>query len=199
MAGKIKLSGKYAKIANKMLFEVTSILENNKIPYVLEAGTLLGIIRENRLLPWDNDLDITITRKHASKLLNRRYEFWKKGYRTRIRKFKEDRGPLKKGKPRILKIQTTKLIFLKDISLMDIFIKKLIDDEYVWTVSDKNPVLKSCPRKFYDEKIQYQYRNKKYWIPKDYKDYLTYHYGNWHKPVKKWNFRTDDKCKKKIL
>lgn len=199
MAGKIKLCGKYAKMANKMLHDITAIMEKNNIPYVLEAGTLLGIIRENRLLPWDNDLDITVTRQDATRLLKRRYKFWFKGYRTRIRKFKKDRGPFKKGTPRILKIQTRKLFFFKGVSLMDIFIKELIEDEYYWTVSDKHPVLKSCPRQYYEERTLYEYQNKKYWVPKDYTGYLTYHYGDWKTPVKEWNFRTDDKCKKKLL
>ncbi len=61
MAGSNKLTGAIAEKALKMLHDITEIMEANEIPYVLEAGTLLGIVRENRLLPWDNDMDITIT------------------------------------------------------------------------------------------------------------------------------------------
>jgi len=196
---KIKLQGKYAILANKMLEEVTAILEQENIHYVLEAGTLLGIVRENRLLPWDHDLDVTIPSDQYSSLLKIRWRFWKKGYRTRIRKFTRDIGPFKKGMPRILKIQTTKCLFIKDASLMDIFIKYPVKDEYQWTVSVKKPVLKATPKHFYDERTQILYKGKKYYVPLDYKEYLTYHYGNWRVPVKKWNFRTDDNCVKKEL
>lgn len=194
MSGKIKLQGKYAILANKMLEDVTFILEQGKIHYVLEAGTLLGIVRENRLLPWDNDLDITIPSDYCKPLLKIRWKFWLKGYRTRIRRFNRDLGPFKKGMPRILKIQTTKFLFIKDTNLMDIFIKYPVGNEYQWTVAVKKPVLKGSPKKFYDKRTQITYKRKKYFVPLDYKGYLKYHYGNWEVPVKKWNFRTDDNC-----
>jgi len=199
MPKKIKLQGKYARLANKMLHEVTEILEQENIHYVLEAGTLLGIVRENRLLPWDHDLDVTIPSDYCHHLLKIRWKFWRKGYRTRIRKFARDIGPFKKGMPRILKIQTTKFLFIKDTSLMDIFIKYPVKDEYQWIVSVKKPVLKGTPKHFYDKRTQITYREKKYFVPLDYKGYLTYHYGNWKVPVKEWNFRTDDNCVKKEL
>jgi lipopolysaccharide cholinephosphotransferase len=199
MAGSIQLTGKYAVIAEKMLQDVAIILEKSKIPYVLEAGTLLGIVREDRLLPWDNDVDITITREHAKKLLAIRWKFWLKGYRTRVRVFEKDTGPFKKGTPRILKIQTRKFLFFRDVSMMDIFIKDLMQDEYFWTVGVQEPVLKAAPRRFYDEHTAYPFRGKQFSVPKDYIGYLEYHYGDWKTPRKEWNYRTDDNCVREIL
>lgn len=199
MAGTIQLTGKYARLGENMLQDVAEILELEKIPYILEAGTLLGIVREDRLLPWDNDLDITITREYAKKLLACRWRFWLRGYRTRIRRFSKDTGPFKKGTPRILKIQTRKFLFFKDVSLMDIFIKDLIDDKYFWTVAEKNPVLKAAPRSFYEKHTNYTFRGKSYSVPEDYIGYLEYHYGDWKTPKKEWNYRTDDHCVQEIL
>jgi lipopolysaccharide cholinephosphotransferase len=199
MAGTIQLSGKYAVIGEKMLKDVAEILESSGIPYVLEAGTLLGIVREDRLLPWDNDIDITITNQHTRKLLSIQWKFWLKGYRARLRVFKRDTGPFKKGAPRILKIQTTRFLFFKGVSIMDIFIKELIDEKYFWTVGVSEPVLKSAPRKYYEEFTQYPFRGKNYSVPKDYIGYLEYHYGDWKTPKKEWNYRLDDACEKQIL
>ena len=39
---------------------VVDILNENKINFWLCHGTLLGIVRENRLLPWDHDIDFAI-------------------------------------------------------------------------------------------------------------------------------------------
>jgi phosphorylcholine metabolism protein LicD len=89
MAGNLKLTGKIEITARKMLKDVCRILDENEIPYTLEGGTLLGIIRENRLLPWDNDMDLTIADDHLEKLVKIRYKFWLAGYRTRIRKIKK--------------------------------------------------------------------------------------------------------------
>ena len=46
--------------ARKMLISVAELLDKNSILYHLEGGTLLGIVRDKDLLPWDNDIDISI-------------------------------------------------------------------------------------------------------------------------------------------
>ena len=42
------------------LIETIGILEKNDIPYWLCQGTLLGIIRDDELIPWDHDIDIAV-------------------------------------------------------------------------------------------------------------------------------------------
>ncbi len=193
MSSKVKLTGKYAKMANKMLKDITAILDKSGVQYVLEAGTLLGIVRENRLLPWDNDVDLTITSDNLKKLLKNRWRFYLMGYRPTIRKYKRDIGPFKKGMVRLFKVQVLKYYIIKEIKLLDIFVKYPVGDEYQWTVAVKKPVLKGVPKRFYDERTEILYQNTKYTVPKDYKGYLECHYGDWKTPVKEWNFRTDDK------
>ena len=175
-----------------MLLDTAKIFDKCKIDYVLEAGTLLGIVREDRLLPWDNDIDITITKKFQEVLLRNRWRFWFKGYRTRVKYYKKVTGPFKKGEVRMMKLQ--KLGPFKKLNLVDIFIKKLIDDEYFWTIAPKRPVLKSVPKKYYEEFTRINYEGYEYMAPKDYEGFLTYCYGDWKTVVKDWNFRTGDNC-----
>ena len=54
-----------AEIINKSkidsnFIETIDILEKNKISYWLCHGTLLGIIRDNELIPWDKDIDFAV-------------------------------------------------------------------------------------------------------------------------------------------
>ncbi len=42
------------------LEEISSILKKNKVDFFLDTGTLLGAIREQRFIPWDNDIDLGI-------------------------------------------------------------------------------------------------------------------------------------------
>jgi len=42
------------------LIEIINILNKNKIEYWICQGTLLGIIRDKRLIPWDHDIDIAV-------------------------------------------------------------------------------------------------------------------------------------------
>lgn len=46
--------------AVEILREVKSILDQKNIKYWLDSGTLLGAIRDNHLIPWDNDIDIGV-------------------------------------------------------------------------------------------------------------------------------------------
>ena len=193
MAGNLTLTGKLEVTAKKMLKDVCRILDENNIPYTLEGGTLLGIIRENRLLPWDNDLDITIVDDHLDKFIKIRWKIWLAGYRTRIRKSKKDMPHFPTGSVRLIKVQTRKFL-LKGVSLLDVFVKTKVDGKYFWTVGIKNPVLKSVPHHFYEELTKFRFDGYDYSVPVKYEDYLTYRYGDWKIPVKEYDFKKDDKA-----
>jgi phosphorylcholine metabolism protein LicD len=68
VAYKINLSNKNKEIAESLLLEVVKSLDSMNIEYWLEGGTLLGIKRESRLLPWDNDLDLSINNSQINKI-----------------------------------------------------------------------------------------------------------------------------------
>lgn len=192
MSGNLKLTGKLNIIAKKMLRKVCRILDKNKIPYVLEGGTLLGIVRENRLLPWDNDLDLTITEQDMDRILNLKRKFWWAGYKIRLVKSKEEMPHFPKGSVRLIKIKIKKYFFATGIGLMDIFVKKKIDNKYYWIVGQNNHVLKSVPCYFYENSTRYNFEGYEYSIPADFENYLTYRYGEWRKTVKDYDFKKDD-------
>lgn len=49
------------------LSELDRICQENGICYSLHGGTLLGAVRNQKLIPWDDDLDISMTRKNYEK------------------------------------------------------------------------------------------------------------------------------------
>ena len=71
-------------------------------------------------------------------------------------------------------------------------IKKKVKNDYYWVVGVKSVVLKSSPAKYLEKQKQIEFNGKKYFIPSDYKSYLTHRYKDWETPVKVWNFKKDD-------
>lgn len=201
MAGAQNLEGENGRTAVRMMKVTACIFDKIGIKYVLEAGTLLGVVRENRLLPWDNDVDFTITKPYEKILIRNAWRFFLKGYVVRLRRYRRDVKYFKKGEIRMVKISQRSLFsILKKNVTLEIFIKKKIGDEYYWTVDTKNPVLKAVPERFYDQQTKYIFEGMAFSVPEDYIGYLRCHYGeNWRTPIKEWNFRTDDCSVKEIL
>ena len=50
------------------------------------------------------------------------------------------------------------------------------------------------PKKLLSEHIEYCFYDKIFFVPKEYKTYLKYRYGDWNKKVKDYNFLTDDRA-----
>lgn len=190
MAYNITLEGNNLKEAEGLLKSVTSIFEIHKVKYWLEGGTLLGIRRENRLLPWDNDLDISLLYSEVSKLEPLIKDLKKKGYRIRQRRFKHTCDSFKNDDLRIIKIRKKRFFgLLKGKVCLDVFVKYTTDDKTCWEIDNKK---KYVPSHFYDNFKSIIFQNKSYPIPENTDDYLTYRYGDWQTTVKEWNTSTDD-------
>ena len=61
-------------LMNYLLKHVVSALNDNKIPYYLDCGTLLGCIREGTIMEKDTDVDVTIHLSLWDKLINIDFE-----------------------------------------------------------------------------------------------------------------------------
>ena len=190
MAYDITLEGENLKIAEKLLTDITLIFEKHDVQYWLEGGTLLGIRRENRLLPWDNYLDISLHIDEYPKLTELIKEIKNRGYRVRHRYFETNSDFFKEGDLRMIKIRTKKFFgLLKGNVCLDIFVKYTIDNKTYWEIDKKT---KFVPHKFYQSFKSIQFKGKSYATPENTDDYLTYRYGDWQTPVKDWNTSKDD-------
>ncbi|NNE01904.1 MAG: hypothetical protein HKN52_01960 [Eudoraea sp.] len=192
MAYNITLEGKNLVQAEHLLSDVITIFESCHVAYWLEGGTLLGLRREGRLLPWDNDLDISIHESEFSKLSLLTRTLKKKGYRVRTRVFEKDSAIFKKGDLRMIKIRTKRFFGLvKGNVCLDVFIKYTKDKKTYWEIADK---VKNVPSEYYDTFKTIDFKGKSYAIPELTDEYLTYRYNDWETPVKDWDTAKDDRA-----
>lgn len=54
----------------QLMKDVHEVLEAHDISYWIEGGTLLGAVRHNGIIPWDNDLDICIKDSDEERFLS---------------------------------------------------------------------------------------------------------------------------------
>ena len=188
------LEGENTEIALKMLESVTGIFEDSGIKFCLTAGTLLGIVREDRLLPWDTDLDLRIFREDVGKIRRAVWRIRSAGYLVRLRRQEFEDPPLKKGEKRIVKIFQRAGFLKKGAVAMDCFIATRHRTEYVWACGGpKLYTKKSVPARFYDETKLLSFNGKQYTVPKETEEYLAFRYGDdWRRPVKSWDYTKDD-------
>lgn len=52
----------------QLLCEIDELCKSQDIQYFLAGGTALGVVRNHRFLPWDDDMDLYITRDNWAKL-----------------------------------------------------------------------------------------------------------------------------------
>ncbi len=185
--------------ARRMLFDTIDYLDQQKIVYHLEGGTLLGIVRDGELLPWDHDVDISILANDVDRFMSNLRFFYSKGYKISFRKSATSIGPFVKGELSLFKIKRfiPSLIkffypwYLENYVVLDIFVKAKDETYTYWQAQGK---LLRVENKYYESFETINYRNEKLKIPNNFKDYLTQKYGDWSVPVKEWECGKDEKA-----
>jgi len=177
------------QVLERQLLDVVDVLDEAGIVYHLEGGTLLGIVREQRLLPWDHDTDISIMRSSYPRFLEIQRKITRRGWRVRTRVYKADRQFAAAGTPRLIKIRDRKAYFLSGPHCLDIFIKELHEGAVYWQAAGN---LMKVDASYYDGYDEVEWRGRKLKAPRDFRAYLTEKYGDWSVTVKDWHCRMEN-------
>jgi lipopolysaccharide cholinephosphotransferase len=193
-----ELTDKNLQRARKLLFDVVDTFDQCNILYHLEGGTLLGLVRDGELLPWDHDVDISIPAEELVKMDGCFHKLFKKGYKVTKHKSKIDFGPIRKGNYQILKVKPFWISILKlffpffrrSYVVLDIFIKTSDKKFTYWQAMGS--VMKVY-KHFYDSYEEIEYFGRRFKVPVDYKSYLREKYGDWTITVEDWVSGRDEK------
>ncbi len=200
---------KNKKNAIRLLKVTIEALNKFKIEYYLDFGTLIGAVRGGKLIPWDDDIDISLLSEKDYEKMPLVLEYIKKNhnYRTYLFTFKNS---IDRRKKRGDEIFTTKISFTdinnyqiakirksifwrfgKGHPCLDIFFKYRHDDKVCWF---ENGTESKIPLKHFasQELTEIDFCGLKCKIPKEYDRYLTYKYGDWKTPNKDWCSARDD-------
>ena len=63
---------------------IVGLLEKNNIEYLADSGTLLGLVRDGQLMPWDKDIDITVFDSDIDKMSGLLKEAKQANYTTKV-------------------------------------------------------------------------------------------------------------------
>lgn len=162
--------------------KITSELNKNDIMAFADFGTLLGLIREGKLLNGDGDIDIGIVVNDNNTLRKADLIMEEMGYKL-LREF-------------TINNDITEQSYLKNHIKIDFQIYFLVDKDDMFCYLFYNPsgdarekqwksVIKKCPRVKAVKEITIQ--DHKIFVPTNAEEIISYKYGaNWRIPDKSW-------------
>jgi phosphorylcholine metabolism protein LicD len=180
-------------IAKELMFFITDLFNSHNIKYHIDHGTLLGIIRDKKILPWDIDIDIAILDTELNSVLSI-LEKYLQDYNSKYcidnkwnYKLHHIKMKLKKENnfPMVIKIfNESEDLISKNFSL-DIELKHQFQENLYWMIGSRKlkVPISIC---FQTEDLEFEKRQLK--IPNDSNAYLKALYGDWKIPVKEWTY-----------
>jgi len=197
---------------------ITNLLNKKKIRYVVDGGTLLGLMRDGKLLPQDEDIDISILNYDKEKLKLILPEIKKRKYKIQEGYYKNLFCSYTLFPPQSIEGREIDIkIFRKykdyiwcperyaknsDKTGFIYYISKAIRLPFlllVKVIPNLSPIINKIFFKVDTWKIPLKYiektkflQNTKIPTPLDWKQYLKFRFGNWKIPNKNWNYIHDD-------
>jgi len=86
----------------KLISDVSSVLKRNGITHWIDGGTLLGAVRHQEIIPWDDDADFGVFEEDWKRTCELEGEFKNMGYECSMKKF-------------ILKVYINEALYVEDL------------------------------------------------------------------------------------
>lgn len=169
------------------LLDVLQVLDSHTVPYFLEGGTLLGIVRNGDILAHDTDTDLSINAEDFDRLKPALADLKARGWYVKTRPIKLQSSFAAASDLRVIKICDRFWGFMRGPHRLDIFLKyKDTSDQGTWRCWVAGRRLMRVSAAHYKSADLIPWRGHQLRAPKDYKTYLTEKYGDWSVVRKDW-------------
>ncbi|WP_166424992.1 LicD family protein [Paraglaciecola sp. 20A4] len=185
----LKNSHRQGQTAVDLLLMLSANLNSHDVPHYIDAGTLLGVYRDNALIPWDDDLDFSVNAQYLEHTVETLEQLLPKlleltGVPWTLHQYVNQReyGAVSVGAIRALKFLPSE----ENVTLPGIdFFVKYIDGEYMdYCLASRGFRM---PTRHFSNIRGHSFSEGTVYLPHDVEDYLEGHYGDWQTPNQDWS------------
>ncbi|TLT08742.1 hypothetical protein FE243_02245 [Aliarcobacter thereius] len=172
---------KTRELARRIITHISKSAIENNIPIMVDFGTLLGIVRDKDVIKWDDDVDFSITEE----ALNIDFSLWLKDIMNEM-----DSTINFKIRTKIIENKNVSYILELEDNLNEIRFRN-----FTTSISLRHNIGKYskhlpsggmwyAPKIHFDKYEIMDWLGQKIYTPYNYKEYLTFLYGDWKTPKK---------------
>jgi hypothetical protein len=184
----LKNSHRQGQTAVDLLLMLSENLKSHDVPHYIDAGTLLGVYRDNALIPWDDDLDFSVNANyltHSIHILEQQLPKMLEitGVTWTLHQYinQQAYGAVPIGAIRALKLLPDE--DGEDFPGIDFFVKYIQGEHMDYCLASRGFRM---PSSHFSNMQSHTFAGDEVYLPNDVEAYLKGHYGDWQTPQKDW-------------
>lgn len=178
------------KLIVKDIRHILAVFKKHNVDIYLSWGALLGAVREKRIIPWDDDIDLDVIDQNISYKTRKEigHTLLDLGFRTQPYTFNVF-GRMEPVADGYDGTEESGIIVCERNFHFTIFFHKKVDDMYkCYPKMGMEGHLIEIPTKFFDKKHKVKLYGEEFISPGPHAEYFTYVYGHdWKTPIQGLN------------
>jgi hypothetical protein len=187
----LKNSHRQGQTAVDLLLMLSENLKSHDVPHYIDAGTLLGVYRDNALIPWDDDLDFSVDADHLTHTIEIIEQQLPKmleltGVTWTLHQYINQQiyGAVPIGAIRALKLLSDD--DSETFPGIDFFVKYIQGKDMDYCLASRGFRM---PARHFSDMQCHTFAGGEVYLPNAVEAYLEGHYGDWQTPQKDWSLR----------
>ena len=185
---KIQLSqGDKLALAQQLMIDIANLFNKEDINYHIDHGTLLGVVRDNSLMPWDIDVDFAVLSEDKDIIIKTLEKFLttysikycqNNNWKCSLHNCKITLDKNEEYLPMVIKVFNDCDDITSNSFFVDIELKYNYNDNLYWMVGSRKL---SIPKEICFPVSSITFKDRLIKAPKETNQYLKHLYGNWQK------------------